>query len=79
MIQVKLTGAFVKLAPAENDKGAFTMEYEQDLTISGLITRLGVPGLGVKYSVLINNSRKPEDYILCDSDTVLIMPLMAGG
>ena len=79
MIRVKLTGEFTKLAPAENDKGSFDVEYESGLTVSLLVTRLGVKDLGIKYSVMVNNSRKPEDYALNDSDSVLIIPLLAGG
>jgi molybdopterin converting factor small subunit len=84
MIQVKLTGEFIKLVPVGNDKasampGVFDMDYESGFTISQLIARLGVKERGIKYSVMVNNSRKPEDYELCDSDSVLILPLLAGG
>ena len=79
MINVRLTGEFMKLAPIENEKGSFDMEYESGLTLSELITRLGVRDRGMKYTVMVNNSRKPEDYCLSDSDSVLIIPLLAGG
>ncbi|MCL1812067.1 MAG: hypothetical protein FWG29_00945 [Treponema sp.] len=79
MIHVKLTGEFIKLAPEENVKGAFDMDYVSGLPVSKLVTELGVKDLGIKYSVMVNNSRKPEDYVLSDSDTVLIIPLLAGG
>ena len=79
MIHVKLTGEFIKLAPEGNVKGAFDMDYENGLPVSRLVTDLGVKDLGIKYSVMVNNSRKPEDYVLSDSDTVLILPLLAGG
>jgi molybdopterin converting factor small subunit len=79
MIHVKLTGEFIKLAPEGNVKGTFDMEHESDLPVSKLVTDLGVKDLGIKYSVMVNNSRKPEDYVLSDSDTVLIIPLLAGG
>jgi molybdopterin converting factor small subunit len=79
MIQVQLTGEFAKLSPAGSEKGSFDTEFEPGLTISQLVTRLGVRENGRKYSVMVNNSRKPEDYVICDSDTVLIIPLLAGG
>ncbi|MDR0447891.1 MAG: MoaD/ThiS family protein [Treponema sp.] len=98
MIQVKLTGEFIKLVPvsttepqsgegsplAENNaasakSGVFDMEYESGMTISQLVARLGVKERGIKYTIMVNNSRKPEDYELCDSDSVLIIPLLAGG
>ena len=79
MVHVKFTGEFAKLAPPENDKGSFDIEYESGLTISQLITRFGIKDRGIKYSVMVNNSRKPEDYVLNDSDSLLIIPLLAGG
>ena len=79
MIHIKLTGEFAKLAPEGNEKGSFDTEYEAGLTIARLITQLGVKDRGIKYSVMVNNSRKPEDYALNDSDSVLIIPLLAGG
>jgi molybdopterin converting factor small subunit len=79
MIHVKLTGEFAKLAPEGNDKGSFDIEYEDGVTLSRLVTRFGVKERGIKYSVMVNNSRKPEDYVLNDSDSVLIIPLLAGG
>jgi molybdopterin converting factor small subunit len=79
MIQVKLTGEFIKLAPTGNDKGTFDMECENGLTLGQLVTRLGVKERNIKFSVMVNNSRKPEDYALCDLDSVLIIPLLAGG
>ena len=79
MIHVKLTGQFIKLAPEGNNKGFFNTDYESGLTISRLIQRLGVKELRINYSVLVNNTRKPDDYVLSDSDTVLVIPLLAGG
>ena len=79
MIHVKLTGEFAKLAPVGSDKGSFDIEYESDLTISQLVTRFGVKDSSIKYSVMVNNSRKPENYCLSDSDSLLIIPLLAGG
>ena len=79
MIHVKLTGEFIKLAPEGNVKGSFDMDCESGLTVSRLAMDLGVKSSGIKYSVMVNNSRKPEDYVLSDSDSVLILPLLAGG
>ena len=79
MIHVKLTGEFAKLAPEGNDKGSFDIEYESGITISQLLERFAVKERGIKYSVMVNNSRKPEDYVMVDSDSLLIIPLLAGG
>ena len=69
----------MKLAPDGSEKGSFDTEYESGLTISQLVTRLGVREKGLKYTLLVNNLRKPEDYALSDGDAVLIIPLLAGG
>ena len=69
----------MKLAPEGSEKGTFEIGFESGLTISSLIARLGVKEKGIKYSVMVNNSRKSEDYCLSDLDSVLIIPLLAGG
>ena len=79
MINVKLTGQFMKFAPEGSEKGVFTAEFEAGLTLSALLSRLGVEGAGVNYTVLVNNSRKKKDYLLEDSDSITVMPLLAGG
>ena len=79
MINVKLTGQFIKLAPAGSEKGVFAFKNEAGMTLSALIKQLGVEDSGVKYTALVNNTRKPGDYQLSDSDTVTVMPLLAGG
>jgi len=79
MISIKLTGQFLVLTPAHSEKGLFAMEYEVDLTLLALLTRLGVEGAGVNYNVLVNNSRKSADYIVQDNDSIIVMPLLAGG
>jgi molybdopterin converting factor small subunit len=79
MIKVKLTGQFIKLAPEGSEKGQFNVEFEPGMTLSMLFTRLGVDGGNVKFTTLVNNERKPSDYVLEDSDSITIMPLLAGG
>ena len=78
-INVKLTGQFKELAPEGCENGVFTVRREADLTLSALLSGLGVEGAGVNYTVLVNNLRKPKDYALADSDSVTVMPLLAGG
>ena len=79
MVNIKLTGQFISLAPAGSEKGAFASEYEAGVTLSALLKRLGVEDAGVKYTALVNNSRKPGDYLLNDLDSITVMPLLAGG
>lgn len=79
MIKVKLTGDFQKLAPAGSEKGLFSVECEDGLTLLGLLAQLGVESAGIKYNVLVNNSRKDKGYVLQDADSIIVMPLLAGG
>ena len=78
-VNVKLTGQFIKLAPEGSDKGVFSSESEAGTTLSALLKQLGVDDTGVKYTALVNNERKPAEYVLEDSDSVTVMPLLAGG
>jgi molybdopterin converting factor small subunit len=79
MIKIKLTGEFSKLAPVGNDKGLFAIEYEEGLSLGALLQRLGVAAAGVNYTALVNNSRKTPDYLMQDGDSIIVMPLLAGG
>ena len=79
MISVKLTGQFMKLAPEGSEKGVFKVDYSAGTTLSELLARYGVDCTGVKYTALVNNGRKQADYVLEDSDSVTVMPLLAGG
>ena len=79
MINVKLTGQFMKLAPEGSEKGVFAAVYTSDMTLSAFLAQLGVDDTHVNYTVLVNNSRKSRDYVLEDSDSITVMPLLAGG
>jgi hypothetical protein len=61
------------------EKGVFTVENAAGLNLSVFLQKLGVDNTGVKYTALVNNSRSSKDYMLLDSDYVLVMPLLAGG
>jgi len=78
MISVKLTGQFISLAPEGSENGLFQTE-SRGADLGGLLASLGVDETGVKYNVLVNNLRKAKDYILQDGDSVIVMPLLAGG
>lgn len=69
----------MKLTPAGGEKGLFTVEYKAGLTLFELLTLLGVESVGNKYTVLVNNSRQTMDYVLQDEDSIIVMPLLAGG
>jgi sulfur carrier protein ThiS len=79
MIHIKLTGEFIKLAPSDSEKGMFDVEFETGMTLSALVDRLGIKDTGIKYTVLVNKARKSADYVFSDSDSITVMPLLAGG
>ena len=79
MIMVRLTGDFQKLAPEGSEKGLFSVGYEENLTLTKLLAGLGVDDAGVKYTALVDNTRKQKDYVLKDGESIIVMPLLAGG
>ena len=79
MITVKLTGPLAELAPAGSENGSFRIEISEGMTPAALIESLGVDRMEIRYIVLVNNSRKTDEYVLNDSDSVIIMPLLVGG
>ena len=79
MISVKLTGPFVNLAPMGSNKGEFSVEHRAGTTLSALLTEIGMNSGDAKHKVFVNNERKPADYVLEDSDSIIVMPLLSGG
>jgi len=76
MITVKLLAVLKEFAP--ND-GRIELPYEQGMTVADALNATDIESAKVKYSVMVNNKRnKPED-TLEDGDTVIVMPLLAGG
>ena len=69
----------MKLAPEGSDKGVYTAAGAAGMTLSAFLKEAGVEGTGIKYTALVNNSRKSSDYVLCDCDSLTVMPLLAGG
>ena len=78
MISVKLTGQFRALAPEDCENGAFELEAGRR-TLGDLLSSLGVEDAGIKYAVWVNNARKPKDYTPQEGDSIIVMPLLAGG
>ena len=76
MITVKLLAVLKEFAP--ND-GRVELPYEQGMTVADALNATDIGRAKVKYSIMVNNKRtKPEDAIK-DGDTVIVMPLLAGG
>ena len=76
MVTVKLLAVLKEFAP--ND-GCAELPYTQGMTVADALSATDIESAKVKYSVMVNNKRtRPED-ALEDGDTVIVMPLLAGG
>ncbi len=78
MIKVKFLGALAPLLPEKDEEG-FWVISQSEITIKDVIAMTAAKDTPFKYSVLVNNQLTTPDYLLKDGDTMLLMPLMAGG
>ena len=76
MITVKLLAVLKEYAP---DDGIIELEFSSGMTVADAIAKTDVESTDIKYSLLVNNARKKPEDILEDGDTVMVMPLLAGG
>ena len=76
MITVKLLAVLKEYAP---DDGIVKLEYTPGMTVADAIAKTDVENTDIKYSLLVNNARKNPEDVLEDGDTVMVMPLLAGG
>ena len=76
MVTIKLLAVLKEYAP--ND-GRLEIEYTPGMTIADALAHTDVAKTNVKYSIMVNNARKTPDDALEDGDTVMVMPLLAGG
>ena len=76
MITVKLLAVLKEYAP---DGGVLEMEYVPGMTIADALERTEIANTKVKYSLMVDNRRRKAEDALEDGDTVVVMPLLAGG
>ena len=76
MVTVKLLAVLKEFAP--ND-GFVNLPYTQGMTVADALAATDVASAKVKYSVMVSNKRKKPEDALEDGDTVIVMPLLAGG
>ena len=76
MVTVKLLAVLKEFAP--ND-GLIELPYTQGMTVADALTATDIANANVKYSVMVGNMRKRPEDALEDGDTVIVMPLLAGG
>ena len=76
MITVKLLAVLKEFAP--ND-GCLELPYTQGMSVADALGATEISRANVKYSVMVNNRRSKSGDVLEDGDTVIVMPLLAGG
>ena len=76
MVTVKLLAVLKEFAP--ND-GIIELEFMPGMTIADALAKTDVGSTDIKYSVLVNNARKTLEDAVEDGDTIMVMPLLAGG
>jgi len=76
MVTVKLLAVLKEYAP---DDGIVELEFTPGMTVADAIAKTDVENTDIKYSLLVNNARKQPEDVLEDGDTVMVMPLLAGG
>ena len=76
MVTVKLLAVLKEYAP---DDGIIELEFSPGMTVADAIAKTDVESTDIKYSLLVNNARKKPEDALEDGDTVMVMPLLAGG
>jgi len=76
MVTVKLLAVLKEFAP---DDGLLELEYITGMTVADALAATDLSKTDVKYSVLVNNTRRKLEDVLDDGDTVMVMPLLAGG
>jgi len=76
MVTLKLLAVLKEYAP---DDGIIELEYTPGMTVADALSKTDVEKTDIKYSLLVNNIRKNPEDVLEDGDTVMVMPLLAGG
>jgi len=76
MITIKMMAVLKEFAP---DDGRAVLDYEPGMTVADALGATGIANAKVKYTVMVNNARKTPGDALQDGDTIIVMPLLAGG
>lgn len=81
-LTVKLVGPLSRYLPPGSEGGITQVEAEAGLTVSGLVSKLGLPE-DIKCMISINDDLVPigerQSRTLSDSDSVKIIPPLKGG
>jgi len=76
MVTVKLLAVLKEYAP---DGGILEIEHKPGMTVADALGMTEIEKTTVKYSIMVDNKRKKTGDTLEDGDTVVVMPLLAGG
>jgi len=76
MVTIKLLAVLKKYAP---DDGCLELAYAPGMTVADALGASEIAKATVKYSIMVNNARKKPEDTLEDGDTIIVMPLLAGG
>ena len=79
MITVKPLAVLKQYAPPLDADGCFTVEYKPGMTAADALSVVRLSETTVKYSIMVNNRRRNAGDPLEDGETVMVMPLLAGG
>lgn len=78
MVKVKFFGVLTNMMPEKNEEG-FWITDGKGKTIRELLDSSPLRETSVRYTVYVNNERRDTSFILEDSDTLTVLPLLAGG
>ena len=76
MVTVKLLAVLKEYA---RNGGCIEIPFTQGMTVADGLAATDIAGASIKYSVMVGNKRKKPEDILEDGDTLIVMPLLAGG
>ena len=76
MVTIRLLAVLKEYAP--ND-GCMELAYTPGMTVADALGATSITNATIKYSIMVNNTRKKSGDTLEDGDTIIIMPLLAGG
>lgn len=77
-VYIRLYGGLSKYNSEADDSKAISLSIEENVCISDVVIRLGVPRAKVNL-IFANNRQQDDHYQLQDGDRIAIFPLVAGG
>lgn len=78
MINFLFLGPFGRFVPEENEEGYWVVDGAGK-TVAEVVNTTEVVNSKMNYSVLVNDVRADQDYVMKDGDEVAIMPLFSAG